>query len=185
MRLFAAIPVGPPVDGVLSDLLTRWRSTDWPVKWVHPEGLHLTLKFLGSVEDDRIEPTKRSLTEAIAGTPNLSFSLTELGAFPSLEKARVLWAGLESEAALELLVHRVERACAGLGFSVEGRPYRPHVTLGRVRENGRWPTEAASIIEATPLNPVSFMSTEVVLFESLTGPGGSRYQPRATFRLGD
>jgi 2'-5' RNA ligase len=184
MRLFAAIPVGPPAAGVLTDLLDRWRVTDWPVKWVRGEGLHVTLKFLGSVDEPRMDAVRDSLGSAIAGTPGLSFTLAELGAFPSLEAGRVLWAGLESESALELLVHRIERACATLGFPLEGRPFRPHVTLGRIREGSRLSGSATQAIEATRLEPASFMSDAIVLFQSLTGPGGSRYEPRATFPLG-
>ncbi len=184
MRLFAAIPVGPPVDSVLHQLLARWRTTNWPVKWVRGEGLHLTLKFLGSVENGRVDAIITALAQATSGTPHLPFTLTELGGFPTLARARVLWAGLESEAALELLVHRVEQGFAGLGFPVEGRPYRPHVTLGRVGENQRIPAAAIESLSATVLDPVSFTSAQVVLFESLTGAGGSRYEPRATFPLG-
>lgn len=185
MRLFVAIPVEPPVDGVLGELLRRWSPRGWPVKWVRPDGLHLTLKFLGAVESHRFEPIVGSLAGAIAGTPHLSFTLIELGGFPSLGEARVLWAGLESEAALELLVHRVERSCEALGFPVEGRPYRPHVTLGRIRAGSRLSPEATGEVESAGLNSVSFMSTRVILYESLTGSGGSRYQPRATFPLGN
>lgn len=184
MRLFVAIPVRPPVEGALKDLLSRWSAGGWPVKWVRAEGLHLTLKFLGSVEDARVETVTRSLAGAVAGTLSLSFTLTELGGFPSLAKARVLWAGLESEAPLELLVHRVERSCEELGFPVEGRPFRPHVTLGRLREGNRLPPDAIQEIESVRLNPVSFTSDQVILYESLPGAGGSRYQARATFPLG-
>ena len=87
-------------------------------------------------------------------------------------------------APLELLVHRVERACAGLGFPVEGRPFRPHVTLGRVREGRRLPEPAVRAIEGAELPAASFMAERVVLYESLPGPGGSRYEERATFPLG-
>lgn len=184
MRLFAAIPVGPPAAGVLTELVERWRVTDWPVKWVRAEGLHLTLKFLGSVDEQRLDAVRDSLGNAIAGTPGLSFTLGELGAFPSLAAGRVLWADLESEGALELAVDRVERACAELGFPLEGRPFRPHVTLGRVREGRRLSPSAIEAIESTRLEPASFMSEAIVLFESRTGPGGSRYEPRATFPLG-
>jgi 2'-5' RNA ligase len=137
------------------------------------------------VEDERVEPLRLSLAGAVAGTPNLSFGLTELGGFPSLAKARVLWAGLDSEAALELLVHRVVQACAVLGFPVEGRPYRPHVTLGRLREGNRLSPEAIQEIESVRLDPVSFMSQQVILYQSLTDAGGSRYEARATFPLGN
>ena len=184
MRLFAAIPVAQPVHGILGELLDRWRSTDWPVKWVRSEGLHLTLKFLGSVGREQVASIRDGLSASIAGTPGLSFALTELGAFPTVTRARTLVAGLESEARLELLVHQIERACAELGFPVEGHPFRPHVTLGRVREGRRLPEVAVQAIEGAELPAVSFVSDRVVLYESLPGSGGSRYEERATFPLG-
>ncbi len=184
IRLFVAIPVESPAVEELGALLERWQGHEWPVKWVRREGLHLTLKFLGSVEESVLGPLQSALSAAVAGTPQLSFTLTELGAFPSFRKAQVLWAGLESEPALELLVHRIEQECEVLGFPVEGRAYRPHVTLGRVRQGRALGSAARELLESTGLAPVSFTSTQAILYQSLTGPGGSRYQARATFPLG-
>jgi RNA 2',3'-cyclic 3'-phosphodiesterase len=185
MRLFVAIPVEGEVAEVLGGLLERWQPIGWPVKWARPEGLHLTLKFLGSVESGRYPGLLEAVADAVRGTPALSFALSELGAFPELVRARVLWAGLESEAALELLVHRVERACAGLGFPLEGRPFRPHVTLGRVREGNRLPATALDWFETQALPRATFLSNQVVLYQSLTGAGGSRYEVKASFPLGE
>ena len=184
MRLFTAIPVTGTVQVALRDLVSGYRSRDWPVKWVSEPGLHLTVKFLGPVEPDRVAALEAALAGATAGTPRLPFALRELGAFPGFGRARVIWAGLESEAALELMVDRVERACAALGFPVEGHPFRPHVTLGRVRE-GRHLSEAAiRALEGAQLPAADFLADRLVLFESTPGPGGSVYATRATFPLG-
>jgi 2'-5' RNA ligase len=184
MRLFIAIPVAGPVEEALRDLLDRYRSRDWPVKWVRPNGLHLTVKFLGTVEPARLAAIQGAIGDASAGAPGLPFSLVELGTFPGFARARIIWAGLESEAALELLVHRVERACATLGFAVEGRPFRPHVTLGRVREGAHLPPAAVHELEQTRVPAASFVADRIVLYESQPGPGGSVYTVRATFPLG-
>ncbi len=184
MRLFVAIPVAGPVDQALRDLLDRYRSSDWPVKWVRPEGLHLTVKFLGAVDPARLATIAAAVGDASAGTPALPFSLVEVGAFPGVARARIIWAGLESEASLELLVHRVERACATLGFAVEGRPFRPHVTLGRVREGARLSAAAVHELEQARAPAASFVADRMVLYENLTGPGGPVYAARATFPLG-
>lgn len=185
MRLFVGIPVEGEVADVLGGLLERWERNGWPVKLARPEGLHLTLKFLGAVESERYPALLEAVADAVRGTPALSFALSELGAFPELVRARVLWAGLESEAALELLVHRIERACAGLGFPLEGRPYRPHVTLGRVRAGNRLPSTAIERFEAEALPRATFLSNQVVLYQSLAGAGGSRYEVKASFPLGE
>jgi len=183
MRLFAAIPMNGAVQDALSALLMRYRKTDWPVKWVRSEGLHITVKFLGSVEAERTGAIADALADASAGTPALPFTLREVGAFPGFARARVLWAGLESETALELLVDRVERRCAALGFAVEGRPFRPHVTLGRLRDGARLPTAAIHELERE-IPSGSCVADRLVLFESVPGSGGSTYTPRATFPLG-
>lgn len=183
MRLFVAIPVGEPALGALGRLLERYRRTHWPVKWVERDGLHLTLKFLGQVDEARLEDIGRVLRAAAAGTPVLSFSLTELGAFPTLRRPRVLWVGLEAEPALELLVNRLEHGFEPLGFAKEGRPFRPHVTLGRIREGRSLPSEALREWERNAPD-AAFTAPALVLFESRLSPAGATYVPRLTLPLG-
>ena len=183
MRLFAALPVTGEAERELRALLARCRGRDWPVKWVRDDGLHVTLRFLGEVASERVSMVREALGGAVAGTPALPFSPTELGAFPSLARARVLWAGYDSEAALELLAHRVERAVMELGFPAEPRAFRPHVTLGRVREGARLPREGLGALAAETLT-AAFVVVRVVLYESRTGAGGSRYEELASFALG-
>lgn len=183
MRLFVAIAMTGDVAEALAALLGAWTDREWPVRWVRPEGLHLTLKFLGEVGEGQFPALVDAVEQAVQGTPPLTCTLTEVGAFPTIPRARILWAGLESDAALELLVHRLEQGLAPLGFPVEGRAYRPHVTLGRVREERGLSSAAVEAIERAELAPVSCLATEVYLYQSHGGPGGSRYEVRATFPL--
>lgn len=183
MRLFVAIPVEGEVAEALGVVLGKWQHNGWPVKWAKADGLHLTLKFLGAVAAEQYGSLAEAVGRAVRGTPALSFTLTELGVFPGLAHARVLWAGLESESALELLVHRLEEGCAAIGFPLEGRPYRPHVTLGRVRAGSRLAPGAIGEFEKESLPRATFLSNEVVLYESFTGAEGARYEVRATFPL--
>lgn len=183
MRLFAGIPVSGAAGSELRGVLARLQQTGWPVKWVRPEGLHLTVKFLGEVAEDRVQAVAVTLTEAAARTGLLTFGCAALGAFPSLARPGVLWAGLEAEPALELLVDRVERGCASLGFPLEGHPHRPHVTLGRVRRGERLPATAAAVLEAE--RPAgNFTAERLVLYRSHPGAGGSRFESFLTFPLG-
>lgn len=183
MRLFAGIPVGGAAERELAAVLARLQRTGWPVKWVRPEGLHVTIKFLGEVGEDRLPALADTLTRAAAGTGLLTFRCTSLGAFPSLARPSVVWAGLEAEAALELLVDRVERGCASLGFPLEGHPYRPHVTLGRVRRDQRLPDSANALLEAEQPTG-NFTAERLVLYRSHPGAGGSRFESLLTFLLG-
>lgn len=182
MRLFAALPVTGEAERELRALLARVRERDWPVKWVRDEGLHVTVRFLGEVNGDRVPGVREGLQAAVGATSPLSFSATELGAFPSLSRARVLWAGYESEPALELLVHRVEQAMQRLGFPGEAKTFRPHVTLGRIRDGVRLPREGFGALTEERLTG-GFVAERLVLYESRTGPGGSRYLEVDSFAL--
>ncbi len=183
MRLFAGIPVSGAAEIELAGVLARLQQTRWPVKWVRSEGLHVTVKFLGEVGEDRLPAVADALALAAQATGVLTFGCTGLGAFPSLSRPSVLWAALEAPAAMELLVDRVERGCAHLGFPLEGRPHRPHVTLGRVRRGEQLPTPAKSLLEAEQLTG-NFTAERLVLYRSHPGDGGSRYESLLTFPLG-
>ena len=182
MRLFAALPVTGDARTELERKLTAFRRTAWPVKWVGEGGLHLTLKFLGEVEPERLGAIRAALDGAVRGTPALHFTPTELGAFPSLPRARVLWAGYHTEPALEMLVHRVEQATDRLGFPGEGRPFRAHITLGRVREGGRLPQEGLGALEREALT-AGFTAHRLVLYQSRPGPVGTTYDELDSFAL--
>jgi len=183
MRLFAALPVDGEARDELVRVLERLRRRDWPVKWVRDDGLHVTLKFLGEVDPERAPAVATAIRDAVRETPTLPFTPTELGAFPNPSQAKVLWAGYQTETALELMVHRIEQATGALGFPIEGRAFRPHVTLGRVRDGARLPREAAELLRRESL-AAGFTSERVVLFQSHTGAGGARYVELDSFSLG-
>lgn len=183
MRLFAALPVNGEASAELERLLEGFRRMEWPVRWVGSNGLHLTVKFLGEVAVDRVNAVRDALAAATRNTSLLPFTPNELGAFPTLARPRVLWAGYQSEPALELLVHRVEQGTEALGFPVEGRPFRPHVTLGRLREGATLPPGAADQFEGEALH-AAFVAERLVLFESKPGAHGPVYSTVDTFSLG-
>lgn len=183
MRLFTALPVSGEATAELERLLDNLRRTEWPVRWVRGDALHVTVKFFGEVGADQVPAITEALTAATDRTPLLPFAPGELGGFPNLRRPRVLWAGYQSETALELLVHRVEQRAEALGFPVEGRPFRPHVTLGRVRDGVTWPAAASDRLEREALQ-ASFVADRLILFESRQGPGGSIYSQLHSFSLG-
>ncbi len=183
MRLFAAIPVTEPARSQALGLLGRLRETGWPVRWVGDEGLHLTLKFFGEVASDRLEVIAEALRYAAEGGPAFPLRLDQLGAFPSRRKPRILYLGLESTPALELLQDRIERGGEAIGFPPEGRPFNPHMTLGRVREGQRLPPPGLDAHDDT-FERVWFTGTQVVLYESVLTPQGPRYESKLTLDLG-
>ena len=118
----------------------RQRREQLPVKWVRPDNIHLSLKFLGDVDDAREPELAQALRLAAGRGPKpraLTLEVTGFGVFPDYHRPHVLWAGVTPEPALELLQHAVEEAFAPLGFPTEARTFRPHVTLGRVARDAR------------------------------------------------
>ncbi|HEU4569241.1 MAG TPA: RNA 2',3'-cyclic phosphodiesterase [Gemmatimonadales bacterium] len=174
VRCFAALALPEPVRVIATQQLEALRLLDWPVRWVRPEGMHLTLKFYGEVPAERVETLAESLRFAAEGIGPLTLSLGGLGAFPSLRRARALWLGLEGPPALEILQDRVERRAEELGYAPEGSVFRPHVTLGRVREGMMLPVGAEALFGEAATD-VSGMVEQVTLYQSEPGPGGARY----------
>jgi 2'-5' RNA ligase len=153
---------------------------------VRPEALHLTLKFLGDVDDTR-EPNLRVALGQVAGSGEprpLSLHIEGFGVFPDFRRPRIVWAGIEPDPALELLQHRVEQVFAPLGFPSEAKPFRPHLTLGRAERDAR-PRDFAGLEGA--LAALVFADTVVVpdvdLMQSTLQSGGAVYEVKHRERL--
>ena len=142
----------------------------------------MTLKFFGEVAAERLEVIIEALRFAAAGAGPQALSLGELGAFPSRSRPRVLWVGIEAPPSLELLQDRIERGCEAIGFPPEGAPYRPHVTLGRVREGHRPPSHGLDEFRERYLR-TPFRADQLVLYESVLTTQGPRYEPRLALEL--
>lgn len=147
--------------------------------WVDEAGVHLTLKFLGEQPDDVVTGL-RATTDAVSARHRaFTMRVGQIGAFPNFRRARVVWMGVEQEPRLELLHHDVEVACEALGFEVEGRAFRPHLTLARVKDRAR-PDEDALRRLARASRQIDFEEEVPVrsidLMRSHTGGGGSRYE---------
>lgn len=176
MRLFIALTPPPEVQRTVWEAFRPLRARDLPVKWVSPEGVHLTLKFLGEVGDERRDELVATLGAAAVGMRPIALAVRWAGVFPAPERPRVFWAGVEPDPALELLADRVERGFAPLGFPTEGRPFRPHLTVGRARRNAR-PREFAGMdrmLEGVVVTADAVLET-VDLMRSTPGPEGSVY----------
>jgi 2'-5' RNA ligase len=182
MRLFAGIPIVDDARREIVTLLGGLRDSGWPVRWVHEEGLHLTLKFYGEVAAERLEVIEEAVRFAGQGTGPLALRLQDLGAFPSAARPRILWIGIEAPPALALMQDRLERGGEGIGFPPEGTPFQPHVTLGRVREGHRSPPHGLEDFGNTYAR-ASFVGGELVLYESMLTTRGPRYERRLTLAL--
>jgi len=157
------------------------------LRWTRPEGIHLTLKFLGDTPADAVPEIGRRLGNALSGLPGFSLSLAALGVFPSTQAPRVVWIGLSGDLpSLLEAQRRVEAAISTLGYPTERRPFSPHLTLARVADIAS-PSESreiGAVVEvAAPPPQVRFGVGEVCLIRSELGPGGARYSRLAAVPL--
>ena len=182
MRLFVALPVPRAAQQAIGDLIKDFAVPESPVRWVREEGLHLTLKFFGEVEEARVPEISTALGRTTAGMSALAVTANEVSGFPSLERARVVWIGLDAPPALELLAHRVEQECEALGFPGEARVFHPHITLGRLKDGAR--LDKISVRRLSAVRPsIPFVLDSMILFASKLGPGGAVHAPLANFPL--
>ena len=130
MRAFIAVEV-PAFTGI-ADCIGELKGLDARIKTVEAGNLHLTLKFLGEISEERAERLAAAL-ESI-DVPQFSFELESAGAFPNLKNPKVIWAGVNDDGSLSSLQKQVEDICASLGFEREKREFSPHLTVGRVKD---------------------------------------------------
>lgn len=152
------------------------------VAWTAEANLHVTLKFLGGVEEARLGEIEAALRRAET-VPVFEVQVRGLGAFPSAARARVLWAGTSESAAFMRLASDVDRALGAVGFPAEARGFTPHVTLGRVREPRRDPALAAALAAAASRPFGSLRVDRVSLMRSDLSPRGARYTELAAVPL--
>jgi len=132
VRLFLAINFEPVVRAAVHAAAAPLRDAAPGLSWVAADRVHLTLKFLGEQPEATAEAVGAAMDRVAHGHAAFGSSLGEFGAFPNFRRARVVWIGMDDDPRLEMLHHDVEVAADALGLPMEGRPFRPHVTLARV-----------------------------------------------------
>jgi 2'-5' RNA ligase len=168
------------------------KSSGADVKWVKPESMHLTLKFLGETPENRVPDIKNALAEALAGKSALDLAIKGCGSFPGQKKPQVVWLGLDGQVeGLKDLARDIEARLELLGFPPERRSFKAHLTLGRMRRGpkrgGKHSGSVAPLVRAIAAQkeyqgPL-FRADNVVLMQSTLTPAGPIYQPLAEFRL--
>jgi RNA 2',3'-cyclic 3'-phosphodiesterase len=185
MRLFVAVEIAPEIRDRLTGLVAQLRPSLASASWVRPEGLHITLKFLGNVPDEKLGAIKSAL-HSVKAAPFL-LAITNVGVFPNPRSPRVLWAGIESGPELAALARKVEDALNPLGFEREKRAFSPHVTLARFK-NGKAKPKLDAVLSAMPeagraLAFGTMAAAQFHLYESKLSPQGARYSKLASFEL--
>jgi 2'-5' RNA ligase len=191
LRLFVALLLEPAWLEVLEAVQKRLKTLDRTssVRWTDPRSIHLTLKFLGEVDEGRVAELVQALAGAVEGRGAPILGLGGLGAFPNRRRPRILWVGLKEEGKLlPPLQAAVESAAATLGWEREGRPFQPHLTVGRVRDFGghssRVPQELLDAITDDPITErAALQQPRVALMQSQLSPQGARYTELRVWKL--
>jgi 2'-5' RNA ligase len=177
VRAFVALELDEPLRAALSELQRRLRPALGGIKLVRPDGIHLTLRFLGQARSDQIARLEPRLAAAARSCPPLEVAVRGMGTFPERGSPRVLWVGLEPPPPALELQRACERAAREAGFEREERPFRAHLTLGRWRERATRPALPGVDLGTTRLS-------SLVLFRSELMKGGAVYTPLRRFELG-
>lgn len=185
MRLFLAINLPAGEQRAIAAAVAPMRAAAPDVRWMGDAQLHVTLKFLGEQPDDAVDALRHALAAAARGHAPLGLALGGLGAFPNLRAPRVVWLGVAPDPKLELLQHDVERACSGLGYPLDARAFRPHITIGRAR--GAVPAGMARAMAGAARQvryAASVTARSVDIMASELGAGGARHRVIAALPLG-
>ena len=183
MRVFIAVELSKEAKEELSRVIDVLRSSGADAKWVRPEAMHLTLKFLGDVSENSVEKIKPLLQEIARKTGPFDLILDGIGVFPDWRNVKVIWAGISEGAdKAEILAKAVEGAMAGIGFEKETRPFRPHLTLGRIK-GARKKDELKKAAQGLAVKTAKSFVSEIVMFRSDLTSEGAIHTPLASFKL--
>lgn len=178
MRLFIAALLPREIQSGIDEYIKTIRPRCEGVKWERREKLHITLKFLGNVEDTKVNQISSILSGIVDDKTSFSMEIQRFGGFPVLSSPRIIFVGLTDNPSLSEIHETINNELEPLGFEKERRKFIPHVTIGRVKSKMR--------VKGTIPPPVRvrFEINEIALMRSVPGRGGSVYTPLETFRLG-
>ena len=182
MRLFVALDLPDEVRQSLSDLIAKLKPKSHGVRWVESRNLHVTLKFIGHVENEKLGSIRDALS-GIHSSQLVELTFRGMGFFPNERHPRVAWCGVHASPNLASLAADIDRSVVPLGVDAETRPFAPHLTLARFKsdEGVADLVRAAEGMESTEFG--SATETEFHLYESLLKPAGAQYNRLASFLI--
>lgn len=184
-RLFAAVPVTDEVQEAIARVQRGLATRGWPVRWVKPELTHITVKFFGDTEVGGVGELRRRLAIVAGRARSTTLETSGIGAFPSVARPRVIWVGLAGAVKhLERLAEDVDAVSGGTRASPGDKPFRAHITLGRVRDDARRIDDFQEALRDYGSPPLDVPIDRLQLVRSVLGPGGPTYTTVAEWPLG-
>jgi 2'-5' RNA ligase len=182
VRLFVALDLSESVRAAISAFCEKLRLAIPAARWVRPEGIHVTLKFIGEVNDDRVRPIQSALGKIHSAAPaEMSFRGT--GFFPNDRRPRVFWIGIDASPNLAQIASKIEAQLEPLGIAREARDFSPHLTVARFDNLRGIEKLHAALRESGPREFGAVKTSEMVLYQSKPGRGGAQYTRVATFQF--
>ena len=182
MRLFIAINLPEDWKEKLAQLQSSIEWLGRGISWARSEGMHLTLKFLGEVPEEKVGEIVARLERACAGTAPFEMRMRGTGCFPNSKRPRVYWAGLDGGETLIALQKRVEGEMERLGFPREERDFTPHLTIARIKDPMGKERMTRALLDYR-LETDSVQVREVLLIQSILKPTGAEYRPQSRIEL--
>ena len=173
MRLFIAINFSKELLNDISDKTKKLKNVFPDLKWVRPQAMHLTLKFLGETQ---LEPTllKNKLETALSRIDSFTFTTTQVGFFPGERKPRVYYLGITLPEELNQIYKNIEQQFSELGFPKENRPFKPHITLARIKNTNLTAVDIEKL-KAVQFDPYEVFVSAVDIMKSKLNPSGAEY----------
>lgn len=176
IRAFIAVEIDPQTKQKISDLISSLKKSEADVKWINEEQMHLTLKFLGNIEQNKVQEISNALKSIADNFKPFSISLSNIGGFPNLNHPRVIWLGIDKGAdTVKTLAEKIESGLEKLGFRKESREFKAHLTLGRIRSSKNMPNLTKLLKETTFSSENDVNITELILFQSALTSKGATY----------
>lgn len=180
MRLFVALELREDVRAAMRELIASLTAKAKNARWVRPEGMHITLKFIGHTDTSNLESIRTALSAVHSSQP-VDMHFRGVGFFPNDKRPRVFWCGIEASPNLAQLASRIENVLEPLGIEREARDFAPHLTLARFNPPGRADELVRAANELRSREFGFARETEFHLFESITKPSGAEYKKLASF----
>ncbi|MBL7071001.1 MAG: RNA 2',3'-cyclic phosphodiesterase [Candidatus Omnitrophica bacterium] len=177
IRCFIAIELSKEIKQALEEIESKLQETIRGVKWVNPDNIHLTLKFLGNIEASAVEDIKKILDGAASGAGPFKIKLSNAGAFPDPARPRVIWIGIDEGTKESTdLADLIEQKAEPLGIEKEGRPFHPHLTLARVKFL-KDRDSVKNAFTSLKVPHAEMTAPKITLFQSNLTPQGAVYTP--------
>lgn len=184
MRCFIAIDMPDDIKKSVFELINGVDYKVKGIKWVPPENIHLTLKFLGEIKEEQLKEIKSRLDFISSNHKEFDIIISKIGGFPSLKNPNVLWIGIDHSEELCRLYEDIANAMFDLGFEKEDRKFSPHLTIARIKDKKNIDPIIKSLITLKDKSFGSVKVQEILLMKSVLKPTGAEYSKIEAFRLG-